>query len=111
MTWPGVFLPEGQDLTVHVALGPVLQFAGFNGPEDVKAAVLSGSERLGVDHLALLLQVGGSMLLLLLLAPCFCGPYCGGSRLCAQAVLDCFRLFHHDCFTSTVKCADCSNHG
>lgn len=40
-------------------LSTLLQFAGFSGPEDIKAAVLSGSERLGVDHLALLLQVRG----------------------------------------------------
>ena len=34
-----------------------LQFAGFKGPEEIRAAVLSGSEQLRLEHLSLLLQV------------------------------------------------------
>jgi len=36
-----------------------LQFSTFGGPEGIRAAVLSGSEQLGLDHLSLLLQVRG----------------------------------------------------
>jgi hypothetical protein len=39
-----------------MCLVPAPQFASFGGPHDIKAAVLSGSDRLGLEHLSTLLQ-------------------------------------------------------
>ncbi|EFN52829.1 hypothetical protein CHLNCDRAFT_138268 [Chlorella variabilis] len=45
-------LPRANNISIMLT-----QFGAFKGPEEIKAAVLSGSEQLGLEHLSLLLQI------------------------------------------------------
>lgn len=48
-------LPRANNISIMLT-----QFASFKGPEEIKAAVLAGSEQLGLEHLSLLMQIAPS---------------------------------------------------